>query len=510
MEYKALLHDTSIRLLEVQQGKPEDILLCKTIDALVDPTAGIPYSAISYTWGDDAQRKNTIYVNGYKFLVTDNLCPALRRVRKSDRSVYVWVDAICINQDDEEEKGHQVKQMGAIYAGAEKVLIWLGESDRDIDSFMELADWVAQFRIRMPPTETVWELMRHRVVARRDSLGDADWKEHDQQIGLKKLMVKRWFNRVWVLQEVAMARAAKILCGEWEVPAQVVAMMPRLLDCHVNDHNRAVLDIMPRYRTSSWWSSRRSLALLISKYHKSAATLPRDRVYALLGLSDDASDPNRFYPCYQKTDSEVLSDTASFIAFGEMVEFSHLLPRVTIAELSSTAEMIYNILCWLLARDGACIRRALNLLIGRWNDNNLGDEATASLADKFTTFHLAGRPLIYPAMPVAFSIVFTDKGHVFQVEDALGERFGMTVTFPLKLPFHNDEKPSLGIRRLFKEGTPKEELLRAYAWMGDANGVKVMIEAGVDADTKYSDGRTAGDLLSLTDRYWAHVERLAK
>lgn len=111
-------------------GSRSEDLVCKTIDALADPSAWIPYSALSYAWGEYGHRKAIIHINGYEFHATENLYLALQQIRKKDRSVYLSADAICINQDNEEEKGHQVRQMGATYAGAEEVLIWLGEMMR--------------------------------------------------------------------------------------------------------------------------------------------------------------------------------------------------------------------------------------------------------------------------------------------------------------------------------------------------------------------------------------------
>ncbi|KAL8942688.1 MAG: hypothetical protein Q9211_001286 [Gyalolechia sp. 1 TL-2023] len=92
---------------------------------------GPRYEALSYAWGN-ASEKRLIYVNDQPFSVTINLDIALRYLRKTNVARDLWIDAICINQDDIAEKTHQVNIMRLMYSVASRVLIWLGESDKDI------------------------------------------------------------------------------------------------------------------------------------------------------------------------------------------------------------------------------------------------------------------------------------------------------------------------------------------------------------------------------------------
>ena len=88
------------------------------------------YLALSYTWGDANQRRN-ITVNGATISVTANLEAALRSIRDSrvlKAGVKLWVDALCINQDDLEERNRQVKRMQSIFSNAQSVFVWLGEA----------------------------------------------------------------------------------------------------------------------------------------------------------------------------------------------------------------------------------------------------------------------------------------------------------------------------------------------------------------------------------------------
>ena len=76
-----------------------------------------PYDALPYTWGSSALGKS-VYVNGSRFVVTDNLAAALRRLRLPDKPRTIWIDALCINQDDLAERAYQVAIMGQIYRKA--------------------------------------------------------------------------------------------------------------------------------------------------------------------------------------------------------------------------------------------------------------------------------------------------------------------------------------------------------------------------------------------------------
>ncbi|PSN72337.1 heterokaryon incompatibility, partial [Corynespora cassiicola Philippines] len=84
-----------------------------------------PYRCLSYMWGAPFAH-HEILINGGRFRVGDNLHRFLHTARRLYPSQPLWIDAICINQRDLAEKGHQVQAMGHIYRKAKEVLIWLG------------------------------------------------------------------------------------------------------------------------------------------------------------------------------------------------------------------------------------------------------------------------------------------------------------------------------------------------------------------------------------------------
>ncbi|KAL8637086.1 MAG: hypothetical protein Q9226_009162 [Calogaya cf. arnoldii] len=89
------------------------------------------YEALSYTWGKSPDR-HIIFVDGLHFPITPNLDLALSYLRKPDEPRVLWIDALCIDQENLAEKNHQVRMMQSIYSKASRVLIWPGESDKVI------------------------------------------------------------------------------------------------------------------------------------------------------------------------------------------------------------------------------------------------------------------------------------------------------------------------------------------------------------------------------------------
>ena len=94
------------------------------------------YEALSYVWGQ-SENPESIYIGDYRFEVTPHLHAALLRLRDSCFSRILWIDALCINQTDDDEKSSQIELMALIYAVAKEVIIWLGEEADDSDEAFE-------------------------------------------------------------------------------------------------------------------------------------------------------------------------------------------------------------------------------------------------------------------------------------------------------------------------------------------------------------------------------------
>jgi hypothetical protein len=146
--YRPIKYDKEIRILKIIRGKEEDPMECMLYPSALSsakPRPSYKYWALSYWWGDDEpthritmyrdtgvreglQKVTPFHFAGY-FYVRNNLASALKHFRQKDRDVDIWVDALCINQEqseNNEEKTAQVARMNEIYSEAENVCVWLG------------------------------------------------------------------------------------------------------------------------------------------------------------------------------------------------------------------------------------------------------------------------------------------------------------------------------------------------------------------------------------------------
>ncbi|KAF2273230.1 HET-domain-containing protein, partial [Westerdykella ornata] len=125
--YEPLAHISYIRLLALHPGKPGKPLKCTLHPTNLSPSTP-PYEALSYVWHLHPGLA-PITCNGHTKLVPANLHSALERLRHPDKARLLWVDNLCIAQDDAVEKTHQVRRMNVVYRRAARVLVWLGEDD---------------------------------------------------------------------------------------------------------------------------------------------------------------------------------------------------------------------------------------------------------------------------------------------------------------------------------------------------------------------------------------------
>ncbi|KAK8075395.1 heterokaryon incompatibility protein [Apiospora hydei] len=144
-KYQPLPDDAQTRILELQPstGGTAAQLCCRLRN--FDVYGDTEYQAVSYAWGEPRFTEPLVVDDDYYLMTTPNFRDALLRFRLPDRPRRLWVDAVCINQKDEKEKGRQIPFMSMIYSGATRVLVWLGDYPRAADSIWELEQlWVIQ------------------------------------------------------------------------------------------------------------------------------------------------------------------------------------------------------------------------------------------------------------------------------------------------------------------------------------------------------------------------------
>ncbi|KAF2647797.1 HET-domain-containing protein [Lophiostoma macrostomum CBS 122681] len=188
----------AIRLLNLLPSTPESPdVYCELIIQEDKTNLEYKYEALSWCWGTAGKTK---YISirdkkkVYAKYIQRNLWRALRALRYLTKCRYLWIDAICIDQENLDEKNHQVEMMHQIYGKAERVCIWLGKEN-------ESSRMALQFIKR--------EVLQLQNFDRLCDSKDASQKWRS----LLELMQRPWFSRRWVVQEIALARTAVIYCG---------------------------------------------------------------------------------------------------------------------------------------------------------------------------------------------------------------------------------------------------------------------------------------------------------
>ncbi|KAH8762780.1 ankyrin repeat-containing domain protein [Hyaloscypha finlandica] len=309
------LDGPTIRLLRLLKGDFTADIQCELFEGWINQSeGGMPYNALSYTWGS-TEKAATITVNSGTMHVTFNLHAALQHLRFQNEDRILWIDAICINQDNREERRHQVQLMSYIYKEAEEVIIWLGQGTKESDFIMDAMKRLQETNVNI---EGDWrhlakEWMRSWSVIQA-TLGDRNISQNGLREGMESMLRRPWFRRIWILQEIANARVAIVLCGNKSISARIFAQVPSLIGLQPQPHCQAVLDIMPGLsRKESWWGQSRNLQTLLVKFRESEATDERDIIYALLGISTDACRSNILVPDYAKSLQQVIRDTTVFL-----------------------------------------------------------------------------------------------------------------------------------------------------------------------------------------------------
>lgn len=167
---------TQIRVLELHPGSPGNVVSCKT--RVVSLHSNPRYTALSYTWGDPSVTKKIQFNGKADVLVTVNLAAALLRLREPAETVTLWVDALCINQGDNEEKSQQVGLMGDIYSSAEETCIWLGEESDNSDLAFEAIGQLNGDNHESPQNDL----------------------DETSMLAIASIQKRAWWSRVWVVQ----------------------------------------------------------------------------------------------------------------------------------------------------------------------------------------------------------------------------------------------------------------------------------------------------------------------
>ncbi|KAA8570017.1 hypothetical protein EYC84_002355 [Monilinia fructicola] len=318
-QYGALAEPSAIRILQGSLS-PDSQRLCGhfapvSLDA--DPAVRMACLALSYCWGV-AGGGDEVWFDGHRCLRVKRSAGCVLRVIAASRraadseTLFVWIDAVCIDQGDDVEKARQVRRMSRIYSSAMWVCAWIG--DASLDSGLAV-DFVARLRVLM---DTLVSQKREiNCLSVTSTLGFEEaslgWK------ALANLLDRPWFSRMWVVQEVALGHGAQLLCGQrvlsWRVLGLVVRLMvtmglAKLLSRHDGSYPRCMAQAPVVYDLKMSRENGRSLTLEHSLFLciTFLATDPRDKIYALFGLATDIEELG-INVDYNASVKEVYTDT---------------------------------------------------------------------------------------------------------------------------------------------------------------------------------------------------------
>lgn len=302
-----------IRLLEIVPGSPLNTIECNIL--YMSLGSPVEYGALSWTWRSDGCAV-PILVNGNAIDISQNLFSALLHLRKRQVPL-LWVDYICINQEDLKERASQVKLMKDVYQTAHCVWVWLGDEDKLSTQAFDHMHGMIQHR----NFGSIDELLPDWTV-------DPDLMHPKKCEALSSILSRPWFRRVWILQEVIAARSAVMVCGSDIISMEQFLVIIReffragslesiMLHHPMQSELRQLTETIKEqlqfilnayYGSGEFWFQKRykpKLLNVLFNTRLTEASDPLDKVYGILGLTQ-ASDSKMIRVDYE-TSAERLS-----------------------------------------------------------------------------------------------------------------------------------------------------------------------------------------------------------
>jgi hypothetical protein len=325
------------------------------------------YEALSYCWGDSSV-KTTVRCDGGSLHVTKNLKSALLYLRNSTEERLLWIDAVCINQEDLQERSQQVGIMRDIYRNASETIVWLGEETENSGLGIELCEKLDEFfkdEVKDQNTSemrfnyrTPWSpnhqdpfnpsyaqtdegdfnerARRNKESEEKDEKKNVEDSNADlplrmnppnvyELLALRDLACRQWFRRIWITQELALASKATMVCGHRSISWDTFIFGFTTTFIHgksasggwAKDENfiGALVQIREWVHRSEPVHYRHPVTLLdlLHDCRIFEATDPRDKIYGLLGVAPADSEATSVQVDYRKRVEDVYEDLARLI-----------------------------------------------------------------------------------------------------------------------------------------------------------------------------------------------------
>lgn len=271
------------------------------------------YEALSYVWGSTEGQQALLLRNSEKvwqkktlstvdsghiegqISITANLRELLLELRDQRYEDFIWIDAICINQSDNAEKGMQIPLMRNIYEEAKRVLIWLGPADNFTRGALKIIpDLTKVFQEIDPRTYELDSKNLETFISKGVPPPD-----HEIWQAIGRLMGHPWFVRLWTLQEVTLAKNVEVLCGSETLKWDTLSSFARATRVHPNGgwsprsrsaasgatpgwESCSMIDICRELRDNNSWGA--PMDSLLGIIRRRQVTVPTDMVFGIMGL----------------------------------------------------------------------------------------------------------------------------------------------------------------------------------------------------------------------------------
>ncbi|OAG08698.1 HET-domain-containing protein [Paraphaeosphaeria sporulosa] len=298
-------------------------LVCNLLTTSIETPQ--PYKALSYTWGTE-DKTSFLELSGAQLNITPSLYTALLHIASWQEVLHLWVDQVCIDQSNGDEKGDQVLLMADVYSKAQQTLVWLGPAADRSDELMDLWLYVGRRAEAMGFDGYFTKEKKHILLAVLDNhpvddplsepyrqlVDETRLRFEDLMQAMADFDERPWFHRLWVVQEVSLCPDTVFVCGTKMVPVDFVRHASNVFTSalkHSRNSNRDqsfhnLLLQAQAHRIMPLLSTRRrrqnfakgcgegdGLFHLLRKLFvesETNATQNRDRIYGLLGLAVDA------------------------------------------------------------------------------------------------------------------------------------------------------------------------------------------------------------------------------
>ena len=287
-----------IRVLGLMPGASKSPIKCilatQSLVVATQHDRNTKYIALSYAWSQEEPTHSIkMYTAGHRagvLCITPDLHTAMRQLRDSESVIFLWIDAICIDQANIQEKNHQVPLMADIYRRAEHVYVWLGQSSNN-DGSKEALDFIHR--------------PREFIAMSASAMRDHNWR------AFYSFILRPWFRHRWAIQAVVLARKATLICGDrtfgWHEFADTLSIVQEVMTESSNDdmqyreyYDWGHMSLQPAFQLAQIREDLRrvygdeddvgslwSLEALTWKFQDFETSDPRDAIYALLALAKD-------------------------------------------------------------------------------------------------------------------------------------------------------------------------------------------------------------------------------